>query len=318
MAYGGNEIAWENLAQSLKDKLESSGGVFGAKSKVVASWNDALDNGFYVSNGDAPTNEWYIGETISDDVGSRVVQRIMPYGKTIDYIRTKTDNVWSDWVKNDYMNTVKSTTETISWYVSPTGNDTTGDGTQAKPFKTIQATINKVPKVLNHNATIRITEGTYDEKVVISGFMGSGVLSLAGMNTSSLPQKVKSISIIGCSAYVSAVFLNITETTGEAITIKYSVGASLNSCIIDGVASTSDGIGIYTSMATVSSCTISNKRNALYVINGSMIYISSMSGTNNVVGYKVSYGGTIAKYSSSDTRPSATTAEVVDSGGLIR
>jgi len=313
MAYGGNEIAWENLAQSLKDRLESTGGGFGAKSKVVASWNDALDNGFYVSSGDAPTNEWYIGEVISDDVGSRVVQRIMPYGKTIDYIRTKTDNVWSAWVKNDYVNTIKATTETIMWYVSPTGNDITGDGTQAKPFKSIQTTIDKVPKTINHTVTINVMEGVYDEEIFIRGFSGTSRIFLTGSNSADTTRKAKGLTIAqnNVEVYIKGLHLG-----GNAFPVYVYACNYVNISFVNITDShSSSGMLLYSSSIIVQQCNISNRGTALQAGNLATVTSNSNTGSNNTTGLTCNMA-TIIKLNSQPSH--TTTAEAVGSGGIIR
>ena len=49
-------------------------------------------------------------------------------------------------------------------YVATTGNDTTGDGTETKPYKTIQ----KAADMATAGKTIYVKEGTYNERVTIS------------------------------------------------------------------------------------------------------------------------------------------------------
>lgn len=54
-------------------------------------------------------------------------------------------------------------------YVSTTGNDSTGDGSQSKPYKTIQKAINESP-YLQSNTYIYIEPGTYNERVVTNSY----------------------------------------------------------------------------------------------------------------------------------------------------
>ena len=58
-------------------------------------------------------------------------------------------------------------------YVSKSGNDAAGDGTEGNPFATIQKAIDGVAKDLNNKEiTIVVASGTYAENVKISGFYG--------------------------------------------------------------------------------------------------------------------------------------------------
>ncbi len=73
--------------------------------------------------------------------------------------------------------TLKS--DTILYVSTTTGSDTTGNGTSANPFKTIQHAIDIIPKNLNgYTATIIIAAGTYPEDILISGFSTSGILKI--------------------------------------------------------------------------------------------------------------------------------------------
>lgn len=56
-----------------------------------------------------------------------------------------------------------------------TGNDVTADGTQGKPYKTIQACLDAIPKTINQDRFIMITPGTYDEALSIKSVSGSAV-----------------------------------------------------------------------------------------------------------------------------------------------
>lgn len=71
------------------------------------------------------------------------------------YNRTMYQGVWSDWIPDVlYVN--------MDVYVSTTGNDTTGNGTSAKPYATIDRALKSIPKDLNGNtAQIYIADGTY-------------------------------------------------------------------------------------------------------------------------------------------------------------
>jgi len=78
---------------------------------------------------------------------------------------------------------VNKNTNRITYYVSPTGDDS-NPGTNAEPFATIQHAINLVPDLLNFCFDIILKDGTYNENIVIdadsknsSGFNWLGIWS---------------------------------------------------------------------------------------------------------------------------------------------
>lgn len=59
----------------------------------------------------------------------------------------------------------------VTLYVATTGSDSGGDGTSAKPFKTIQYAINTLPKDLGgFTVTIIVSAGAYPETVLVQSF----------------------------------------------------------------------------------------------------------------------------------------------------
>ncbi|NLL92502.1 MAG: hypothetical protein GX222_08875 [Ruminococcaceae bacterium] len=72
------------------------------------------------------------------------------------------------------LNDIKVTTNpaSMSLYVSSTGSDTTGDGTEQNPYATIQKAISVLPKHLSHDATIYV-DGDTAGGINISGFTGA-------------------------------------------------------------------------------------------------------------------------------------------------
>lgn len=85
----------------------------------------------------------------------------------------------------------------ISLFVSAElGNDTTADGTEEKPFKTIQAAINSLPLLSTSQFYIYVEPGVYLEDVVISNIT-SGRLEIAATN----------LSVVDASAGDTGVFV---------------------------------------------------------------------------------------------------------------
>ena len=68
--------------------------------------------------------------------------------------------------------------EDVTLYVATTGSDTDGDGSQSKPYATIQKAIDELPKWFQgHDVTILVASGVYAERLEVRGFHG-GTLTL--------------------------------------------------------------------------------------------------------------------------------------------
>ena len=80
-----------------------------------------------------------------------------------------------------FLRNIRPLTGDANIYVSTTGSDILGDGTQSNPFKTIQFAINTLPKDFGgYFATLNISPGTYVEDIIVSGFTGTLQFTLLG------------------------------------------------------------------------------------------------------------------------------------------
>ena len=211
-------------------------------------------------------------------------------------------------------------TESVTVYVNgSTGNDDTGDGSSATPFKTIQAAVNALPKCLGgFHAAIDIAEGSYLERVTIDSFYGGRLtLGVAGRN----------VTVLGVSVLSSnTVRLNISRIqvmNDDTNTLLY-VGAGSNVLIlsplsIDGVGHSTMGIGVEQNSAlaaigsevSVSNCT----QNAIHILSGSRATFGAVSGTGNGgVGLRAN-AGSILTYVTNTLE--AVTATMATGGGKI-
>lgn len=68
-------------------------------------------------------------------------------------------------------------TRAATYYVSPNGSDD-NDGSEAKPFKTINKAISKVGNFVAGTVQIILERGTYDERVVIASKGGPGQIEI--------------------------------------------------------------------------------------------------------------------------------------------
>lgn len=190
--------------------------------------------------------------------------------------------------------------------VSKSGSDTTGDGSAAKPYLTIQKAINSLPKCLMFKVTIRVHAGVYDEDLVLWQFNGAGELELLGADGESVSFK----SMYALEVYNRFTLFNF-NVTGYNDGGHSSIGMS--SCIevyLFGItcvqsshpdayrgAVTAEYCGrIYIGQNTV----ISNKNVAVEAV-GSTVYLNNfVTGTGNTIAIRCgsgwgSYGGYVQK-----------------------
>jgi hypothetical protein len=92
-------------------------------------------------------------------------------------------------------------------YVSKNGNDVTGDGTELKPFSTIQAAINSLPLLSTTHFIVRVGVGAYLEDVVVRGLKAAR-LEIEAENTESVSAitqnlgcYLRSVEFIDCDMY---------------------------------------------------------------------------------------------------------------------
>ena len=92
-------------------------------------------------------------------------------------------------------------------YVSPSGNDASGDGSADYPYKTIQHAIDCTPKYLaGKDITVNIASGTYAENILVSGFSGGSIRLEFGAVT------INSITFYETRAIISGTSLAITAS----------------------------------------------------------------------------------------------------------
>lgn len=203
-------------------------------------------------------------------------------------------------------------------YVSPSGNDTTGDGTSTKPFLTIAKALTAVPKNLNgKTATISIAQGTYSEqKVNIAGFM-NGELVLTGTSADAKPTIPNGVYVSDCGAAVILKNLSLSSSSAgaQAIATIRSLQITIDTCAVtSATAQQNHGILIdefssgYINNAHVSNC------NYALLSRASKVFVRNLSGGGNRVGFYATNGGDIR------LREFTTTADVMyftEYGGRI-
>lgn len=114
--------------------------------------------------------------------------------------------------------------EPIDIYVSKNGSDQTGDGTEEKPYATIQTAVNTIPLITTAPITIWIDDGAYLEDVVINGLSYRSLMikptnDISSINplTSDLPVRVRSLATTTCVGYTQISGIQIVDTVNAPI-----------------------------------------------------------------------------------------------------
>ena len=211
-------------------------------------------------------------------------------------------------------------TESVTVYVSKSGSDTSGDGSSAAPFLTVQKAIDSLPKILgSFHAQIDIAAGTYDERAVIDGFVGGRfTLGVAGRSVT-----LRGVTIMS-SSDVRLAISNLTYAsghTGTKLYMAYGSRALIISNLTINVGSQQDyGIALEHGSTLVAAnniaVTVSNcGRAAVMATLGSLAAFNTIAGTGNTnFGLAATYGGTVTYASKTITGSSG---DYSNSGGRI-
>ena len=207
----------------------------------------------------------------------------------------------------------------VNYYVSTTGSDTTGDGSITKPFRTIQHTIDVVPKNLGGcAATINIASGVYEEDVYVLGFTG-GSLNLYSdtKDTQANTCKVRSITMSKFgTGYLRVNGFNFTTTSREAIVVTGCNGVHIRCCQITGATSTWTGAQVNESFCNFSVCKVANRNHGVSYSNSTGVSMDWDAGsTGNVVGISSFNGSRVVVIGSG--QPIGTTDSQTGNGGTF-
>lgn len=135
------------------------------------------------------------GEELSDQERKELVNKIQIMREEFDQMLTVIQMLYGG----------SGGVQTI--YVSKNGNDVTGDGTELKPFSTIQAAINSLPLLSTTHFIVRVGIGAYLEDVVVRGLKAAR-LEIEAENTESVSAitqnlgcYLRSVEFIDCDMY---------------------------------------------------------------------------------------------------------------------
>lgn len=215
------------------------------------------------------------------------------------------------------LETIGTVRDTV--YVSKSGNDASGDGTQDAPFATIQAAVNSIPKYLNgYNVEISIASGTYSERVIVDGFFGGKLVIGKSGEVFTI---TGGINIVNCSFVETNIYqIRKTDSDTQALfVVKDGSNVTIgNNMILDGVDSASNGMLVDNNSHAATknniTLTINNCSVALTAQWCSFVSMTTITGSENVFGMIATQGSIVSFKTDSLSKMWSNAA---DSGGLV-
>lgn len=195
-------------------------------------------------------------------------------------------------------------------YVSKSGNDASGDGTENAPFATIQHAIDSLPKNLaNKDITINIASGTYAEDVIVSGFYGGALRLTFGTTT------INSFAVNDSCIIMTGTALTITAS-GKTYGFHCHRGSNVICQIPTTINGSENGlyVGYGSRFSGRNTITINSCTNAVVCTFAAQLYIVTLTGSKNNNGVQCAAG--IASIGSI-TAAMASTLYVTTAGGRI-
>ena len=175
------------------------------------------------------------------------------------------------------LETIGTNVENNTIYVSKSGNDASGDGTENAPFATIQHAIDSISKNLNgKEISVLIAAGTYAENVKISGFYG-GILKTYFNGVT-----IESLTIEGMNCTLSGTSLSVGQST--SLNPFYIANGAHVICQVPLIVTGGfAGLRAYNGSVFIAtqSVTINTAFDALVAENASIVYIHDLEGAGS-------------------------------------
>ena len=225
-------------------------------------------------------------------------------GETIGNISKDGVNFHEITVKKIISSSVVSTQTSKTIYVDATNGNDANSGTQAYPYKSIQAAINSLNKFLLSNVAINIKAGTYNEEIKLYGFMGPARLEITFEEGSVLNGDVIALgNTARLFIYGNNMTINhIVYNTGfpAVITAESTNYLYLKQVKINGSANADNGIvSRRGSNVYITTSVIDNITNGTTIVaqENSTLTVQDVLGSNNKYSLKATYGGAIYVHS---------------------
>ena len=279
----------ENLEKNLDEQHKST--------------NSRIDNLVLHSGGDSPN------EVVDARVNNKGETFPTLHGRLVEH-ETLTDEQISELITNaasqkaqvEQLNKavqqiIGGYNEPINIYVSKDGSDQTGDGSQEKPFLTIQTAVNSVPLITTGSITIWIDSGVYLEDVMIRNlnFISFLIRPIDNFDTidpskSDLPVKVRSICFTACKGYCQVAGMQIVDTANGAdygIRNEQSGYMAINRCKFAENTKTlarynAVYVGGTSKINMYGDTTLINQKVAIYAVLMGEIFVSAFGSGNDI------------------------------------
>lgn len=209
-------------------------------------------------------------------------------------------------------------------YVSPSGNDNSGDGSQSKPFRQIQRAIDSLPKNLGESGIkISVAAGEYTG-FKIAGFYGTGIINRFAISIEGESRGTTIITggveVSSCMCFVRILKFTIKgATSGSNVTALHVHGIYVSDVALVGTAAVLGAWFNSCAWASIYYAEVSDKSKAGVLADGTILYCGIVSGTNNAVAINSGdsssgYGGIVVGY---NCTIDGTTKYKKDYGGII-
>lgn len=208
-------------------------------------------------------------------------------------------------------------------YVSTTGNDTTGDGSAAAPYRTITKALSKVNKNIATEIQIRILPGDYTSEgaIYLKNYRGTRLLITAYDGTNAVDTVNDNYIIDHIVMYDSeSIYVQGLKCVPSVATYSMYMSACkfvrITGCKIDGTGGSSGYGCTGNSFVWLENCSASNCVTVISANHGATVVSQGWTNsTGNTQGIVVDVGSKVHLYD--DSQPTATTKYLQSHGGVI-
>lgn len=323
-----------NFKRIFNDNIDKIASYFSLLSERLLATNTRIDN-LVVNTSKDRSNEVvdacvaYDG-TVHTSLKARIDYEVgimndslMTYGSRLDTYESRLDN-FNELLTKLYNDAI----DPIDIYVSQEiGNDETGDGTEVKPFKTIQKAVDSMPIISVSSFMIIVDKGSYKEDVVVKGKVASNIEIVAYNNTSTKALTgdtgvyLRSLRGYDVNAYFALRGFTIIDTVNansKNIEFDKTKYFAVDNCrFSENTKSNTNFIALACSASngSVTRCLFDNQNLAFEARYTSLVaFNNSNAGNGNATVLRANRGIIL---SSESKTVNGTTYSVVDGGGMV-